>query len=148
MDRQPVPLANRQQQLSGSIKPSTSSTRQAPVSRLHLGGSPEIAWREALQPYAQLRSLLAQANNKGLLLRQAQLRQRADSCLAPTRPFTSYVCIPVPAPCLTRSPPALPASSPPPPICRACVSCSTSPLPWKSGPSPRTLPSRTYPDSP
>jgi hypothetical protein len=101
MDRQPVPLANRQQQLSGSVEPSASSTRQTPVYRLHLGGAPKIDWREALQPYARLQSVPtpAQASNKRLRLLQAQLRQRPASYLAPTWPFTNYICIPAPGPC-------------------------------------------------
>jgi hypothetical protein len=107
IDLQPVPLANRQDQLSGSVEPSASSTRQTPVYLLHLVGSPEIDWLEALQPYVLLRSVPAQASNKCL-------RQWADSYLAPTWPFTTYVCTPAPGPCWIRSPPALPASSPPP----------------------------------
>ena len=80
---QPVPLANQQEQLSGSVRLSASSTRQAPVYQLQLSGSQELAWLEALQPYALLRSLPAEATNKQLRQLQVQLRQRANSYLAP-----------------------------------------------------------------
>ncbi len=80
---QPVPLANQQEQLSGAVRLSASSTRHAPVYQLQLSGSPEVAWLEALQPYALLRSLPAEATNKQLRQLQAQLRQRASSYLAP-----------------------------------------------------------------
>lgn len=75
---QPVPLANQQERLSGLVELSPSSTRQAPVYLLHLSGSPEVAWLEALQSYALLRSVPADASSKKLREVQAQLRQRAD----------------------------------------------------------------------
>lgn len=80
---QPVPLANQQEHLHGSVELSSSSTRQAPVYLLHLSGSPEVTWLEALQSYALLRSVAAEASSKKLRQLQAQLRNRADSYLAP-----------------------------------------------------------------
>jgi peroxiredoxin len=49
---------------------------------LHLSGSPEVAWLQALQPYALLRNQAA-VKDKHLRQLQSQLRQRADSYLAP-----------------------------------------------------------------
>lgn len=80
---QPVPLANQQEHLRGSVELSPSSTRQAPVYQLHLSGSPEVEWLQALQPYGLLRNQAASANDKHLRQLQAQLRQRAGSYLAP-----------------------------------------------------------------
>ena len=79
---QPVPLANQQQQLSGSVRLSASSTRQTPVYQLQLNGSLEVAWLEALQPYALLQSLPAEASNKQLHQLRPQLRHQASSYLA------------------------------------------------------------------
>lgn len=50
---------------------------------LHLSGSPEVTWLQALLPYALLRSQAAAASDKRLRQLQAQPRQRADSYLAP-----------------------------------------------------------------
>lgn len=80
---QPVPLAGRQERLSGSVELSPSSTRQAPVYQLHLSGSPEVEWLQALQPYGLLRNQAAAGNDKRLRQLQAQLRHRVDSYLAP-----------------------------------------------------------------
>lgn len=80
---QPVPLANQQERLRGSVELSPSSTRQAPVYQLHLSGSSEVAWLQALQPYGLLRNRAATANDKHLRQLQAQLRQQANSYLAP-----------------------------------------------------------------
>ncbi|RZK32835.1 MAG: DUF4369 domain-containing protein [Hymenobacter sp.] len=80
---QPVPLANQQERLTGAVELSPSSTRQAPVYLLHLSGSPEVEWLQALQPYGLLRNQAAAGNDKRLRQLQAQLRQQADSYLAP-----------------------------------------------------------------
>jgi peroxiredoxin len=79
----PVPLANHQEHLSGSVELSPSSTRQAPVYQLHLSGSPEVKWLQVLLPYGPLRNQAATASDKHLRQLQAQLRQRGDSYLAP-----------------------------------------------------------------
>lgn len=78
-----MPLANQQERLHGSVELSPSSTRPAPVYLLHLSGSTEVTWLEALQSYALLRSMAAEASSKKLRQLQAQLRQRAGSYLAP-----------------------------------------------------------------
>ncbi|TFZ64254.1 AhpC/TSA family protein [Hymenobacter sp. UV11] len=80
---QPVPLAGRQEHLNGSVELAPSSTRQAPVYQLHLSGSPEVEWLQALLPYGLLRNQAAAANDKHLRQLQAQLRQRTGSYLAP-----------------------------------------------------------------
>jgi peroxiredoxin len=80
---QPVPLAGRQERLRGSVELSPSSTRQVPVYQLHLSGSPEVAWLQALQPYWLLRNQAAPSSDKRLRQLQAQLRQQASSYLAP-----------------------------------------------------------------
>lgn len=80
---QPVPLANQQERLTGSVELSPSSTRQTPVYQLHLSGSSEVEWLQALQPYGLLRNQAAAGNDKRLRQLQAQLRQRAESYLAP-----------------------------------------------------------------
>lgn len=53
---QPVPLANQQWHLNGSVELSPSSTHQVPVYQLPLSGSPEVAWLQAFQPYGLLRN--------------------------------------------------------------------------------------------
>lgn len=80
---QPVPLANQQEHLSALVELSLSSTHQVPVCQLHLSGSPEVAWLQALQPYGLLRNQAAAGNDKHLHQLQAQLRQQAGSYLAP-----------------------------------------------------------------
>ena len=80
---QPVPLANRQERLTGSVERSPSSTRQTPVYQLHLSGSSEVEWLQSLQCYGLLRNQAAAGNDKRLRQLQAQLRQRASSYLAP-----------------------------------------------------------------
>lgn len=80
---QPVPLANQQEHLSGSVELSPSSTRQAPVYLLHLSGSPEVEWLQDLQSYGLLRNQAATATDKRLRQLQAHLRHRAGSYLAP-----------------------------------------------------------------
>lgn len=80
---QAVPLANQEEHLTGSVELSPSSTRQAPVYQLHLSGSPEVDWLQALQPYRLLQNQPAAATDKHLRQLQAQLRQRAGSYLAP-----------------------------------------------------------------
>ena len=80
---QPVPLANQQEHLTGSVELSPSSTRQAPVYQLLLNGSPEVEWLQALRPYGLLRNQAAAGNDKRLRQLQAQLRRQAGSYLAP-----------------------------------------------------------------
>lgn len=80
---QAVPLAGRQEHLTGSVELSPSSTRQVPVYQLHLSGSPEVTWLQALQPYGLLRNQAAATDDKRLRQLQSQLRRRADSYLAP-----------------------------------------------------------------
>jgi len=80
---QPLPLANQQERLTGLVEFSPSSTRQTPVYQLHLSGSSEVEWLQSLQPYRLLRNQAAAGNDKRLRQLQAQLRQRAESYLAP-----------------------------------------------------------------
>lgn len=88
---QPVPLANHDEQLRGAVTVRAGHKGQGSVYLLHLEGSAEVAWLEVLQRDALLRSAPVPATNPLLRHLQAQLRQRADSYLAPYVAF-QYLC--------------------------------------------------------
>ncbi|WP_460585148.1 TlpA family protein disulfide reductase [Hymenobacter arcticus] len=83
-----VPLANQQEQLTVRITEASGSTRQAPVYRLLLSGSPEVALLQTLAPYVALRSQAAPAADASLRRLQQLVRQQAASYLAPYLAYT------------------------------------------------------------
>lgn len=85
---QPIPLANRQEQLTVRVTEASGSTRQAPVYRLLPSGSPEVALLQGLAPYVALRSQAAPAADASLRRLQQLVRRQADSYLAPYLAYT------------------------------------------------------------
>jgi hypothetical protein len=145
---QPMPLANQQERLTGSVALSPSSTRQAPAYQLPLNGSPEVEWLQTLQFYVLLRNQAAAGNDKRLRQLQSQLRQQAGSYLAPYVAFHYLRLHPSARPQLDSLTTRFAREQPTSPYHHARTSCSTRLRPWLLGLWRQILPSTTCTGSP